>query len=811
VKNKFRFLLIILLLGLPWPSWARTVRVGVYENKPLVFRDRQDGRYQGMCIDVLEEVARREGWQLRYEAGTWSRCLERLENGAIDLLVAIAWSAAREKKFAFSREPLFINWGTIYVPRNSPIKSIVDLKGRSVAVLQNDIHRAVLADLLLRFRLTCRLVDVDGYDQVFRLLENGTVDAGLVNRLYGSVNDRKYAVERTAMILNPVNVCYAAPRGQTALLAAIDRHLTAMKADEGSLYYRSQSHWLAGIPRTEPMPAWAVWLLGVVAAMTVILLVFNLLLKRQVKERTAALQETCKKLAASENRLELVLKGADLGIWDWDLQSGSIVSNERWATILGYDARDVNHSLAEWESLVHADDLPAVRRAIQDHLEGRREHYEAEYRMRSKDGSWIWLLDRGRVVERDAEGRPARMAGTHLDITLRKRAAEERERFAAQMQHTQKLESLGILAGGIAHDFNNILTVILGNVDLARRELAPASTALPRLTAIRQATRRAADLARQMLAYSGKGRFEVLDVDLNELIREMGHLLQVSISKKIELRYRLAAQLPAVVADPSQIRQVVMNLITNASEAIGDRNGIITLTTGVRYCDRDYLRGTFLDEQQPAGEYVFLEAEDNGCGMDRETRERIFDPFFTTKMTGRGLGMAAVLGIVRGHRGAIRVYSEVGRGTSIKIFLPAAPRQPDVPATPSSAAGRWRGQGTVLLVDDEESIRFLGQEMLQLLGFEVLSAADGRQAVELYRRAGRDIVCVILDLTMPNMGGEEAFHFLREMDEQVKVVIASGYSESGIRDQFIGRGLAGVIQKPYLLDDLRTVLQQILG
>ena len=268
------------------------------------------------------------------------------------------------------------------------------------------------------------------------------------------------------------------------------------------------------------------------------------------------------------------------------------------------------------------------------------------------------------------------MFGTIQDITERKVAEAERQRLEQQILHTQKLESLGVLAGGIAHDFNNILMAVIGHAGLARLRLPPESPVVENLRQIEQAASRAADLAKQMLAYSGKGKFVVEPVDLNRLAEEMEHMLRVSVSKKAILRFNFARPLPAVDADATQLRQVIMNLVINASEAIGERSGVIAVSTGCMNCTREYLQELWLDEQLPEGLYVTLEIADTGCGMDRETLARIFDPFFTTKFTGRGLGMAAVLGIVRGHRGAIKVYSEPGGARPSRSSFPRARSSP---------------------------------------------------------------------------------------------------------------------------------------
>jgi PAS domain S-box-containing protein len=397
------------------------------------------------------------------------------------------------------------------------------------------------------------------------------------------------------------------------------------------------------------------------------------------------------------------------------------------------------------------------------------------------------------------------------DISERRRAEEERANLAAQMLEVQKLESLGVLAGGIAHDFNNLLMAVLGNADLALAFLSPASPARPNVEEIVRASHRAADLCRQMLAYSGKGQFVVGRYDLSEIVREMAQMLEVSVSKKATLRYSFGAELPPVEADVTQLRQVIMNLITNASEALGNRSGIISISTGINNCDRAYLSESFLDDNLPEGRYVFLEVSDTGAGMDEETRRRIFEPFFTTKFTGRGLGLAVVLGIVRGHHGAIKVYSEPGKGTSFKILLPAMAWAPEdrVPSTLKSAP--LPHGGTVLLVDDDAKVRQVASQMLTLLGFKVLTAAHGREALDVFRGSGSEIDCVILDLTMPEMSGDEVFRELRHLKNDVCVILSSGYNEQDVTQRFVGKGLAGFIQKPYTMANLQETLNRLLG
>ncbi|MBN1433216.1 PAS domain S-box protein, partial [Candidatus Fermentibacterales bacterium] len=304
------------------------------------------------------------------------------------------------------------------------------------------------------------------------------------------------------------------------------------------------------------------------------------------------------------------------------------------------------------------------------------------------------------------------------DVSERKRAEEQRLQLEAQIQHAQKLESLGVLAGGIAHDFNNLLMGILGNAGLALMEMSPESPAKKTVERIETAALRAAELTNQLLAYSGKGRFLVEPVVLSKLVEEMAHLLKAVISKSVVLRFEFDPSVPQIEADATQIRQVVMNLIINASEAIAERSGVITVRTGCVEADEDYLADAWMRDELEPGTYAFLEVSDTGCGMSQEMVSRIFDPFFSTKFSGRGLGLAAVLGIVRGHKGAIRVYSEEGKGTTFKVLLPCSSETVIGHVARSGLpAGTWEPGGRVLIADDEETVRTVTRLILEKLGF----------------------------------------------------------------------------------------------
>lgn len=409
----------------------------------------------------------------------------------------------------------------------------------------------------------------------------------------------------------------------------------------------------------------------------------------------------------------------------------------------------------------------------------------------------------------DDQGNSKYLLGISEDITERKLAEEQQKSLERKLQETQKLESLGVLAGGIAHDFNNLLVSILGNVGLVLVDLETESPVREPIEQIKVAAQRAADLTRQMLAYSGKGRFVMQRINLNTVITEMTQLLQVSISKSAQLEFNLVKDLPPLEGDVTQIRQVLMNLIVNASDALGDKPGTISLSTGTVLADKDYLDSSFLAPELAPGQYVYAQVADTGVGMDKETMGKIFDPFFTTKFTGRGLGLAAVLGIVRGHGGATRVYSEPGHGSVFRVLFPIK----DVPHDAEKLPGTElkKGNGIVLVIDDEEVVRNVTRRMLLRIGYEPLLAEDGLVGIEAYKKTKDQIVGVLLDMTMPRLSGEETLSRLKQINPDVRVLLMSGYSEQEASNRFMGKGLSGFMQKPYTPQDLQEKLELILA
>ncbi len=422
------------------------------------------------------------------------------------------------------------------------------------------------------------------------------------------------------------------------------------------------------------------------------------------------------------------------------------------------------------------------------------------------------LLECHTWVMRNEQGLPMGLCGIGRDITERRQDENERRQFEEHVRDTEKLQSLGVLAGGIAHDFNNLLVGVLGNADLALRDLPAHTSAHDCVESIRTCALRATELTKQMLAYAGKAQFRVQPIHLSELVTETGPLLWTSVTRKAQLRYDLADPLPAVRIDVTQIRQVLMNLMTNASEAVGNDAGHICVRTSLEELSRDQVSQMYLGERLPAGPYVMMEVSDTGCGMDEGTIARIFEPFYSTKFTGRGLGLSAVLGIVRSHGGALSVASAPGEGTTFRVYLPACDDSVKPLRQPATDRKElWKGKGLLMVVDDEPSVLGVADLMLRRLGFETVLAHNGPEAIQLYSQRKDDIQAVLLDMSMPTMDGLDTLTALRSIQPGVKAILCSGYSRQIAAERFSDKQLSAFLQKPFELATMAQALENALG
>lgn len=497
-------------------------------------------------------------------------------------------------------------------------------------------------------------------------------------------------------------------------------------------------------------------------------------------QRYAAILQ--RKLAQTSQRYRLFFDGVkDYALYTVD-GAGRITSwNSAAERLFGYMEGEIMGQYAS--CLVGPESL---------HLEGLLE----ALRVADRSG---WVEREGWRVRKDGtrflgSGVVAAMGkGDSREYGILIRDITELRRSAQDLQQAQKMEGIGVLAGGIAHDFNNLLTGIMGGLSLIKTSLSPEDRAYPLLEIAEQSSVRAAELVAQLLAYAGKGKFIVTRFDYSALVSEMLPLITASIPRTVHLKLLLEPGLPWIEADASQIRQIVMNLIINGAEAIGPEGGTVCVSTGV----------------SKSGSGVFMQVKDSGSGMSEATKAKIFDPFFTTKFTGRGLGLAAVSGIVRGHKGNMNVDSIPGKGTTFTVCFPAVPAEAPRPVEPPRSIVP-KGTGTILVVDDEPALRKMAAMILENSGYSVLAARDGRDAVEIFRQHAAEITAVLLDMTMPIMGGHEAFKLIREIQPGVPIIMSSGYSETFAREELGPDAVAGFVQKPYSAGKLVKSIQEAL-
>jgi PAS domain S-box-containing protein len=531
-------------------------------------------------------------------------------------------------------------------------------------------------------------------------------------------------------------------------------------------------------------------------------------LREKVKESGA--ERTRQVLRESEERYRIVTEISRDAIGVVNEAGEYIYVNPAVEEVWGFKPEEVlGRQIGDFLELVHPDDRDRVAEELDRVVERGETVYYTPMRCQRVDGSWIWIKEIATSYV-SASGERC-ILEVSQDITEQVEAEQRRQKLVEQLKETQRLESLGVLAGGIAHDFNNLLTPILGDARLALLDLPRNSPARLQIQQIEKAAHRAAALTNQMLAYSGQGPSVIEPLDVSQLVEEMAQLLEAAVSGKIELVYDLAEDLPAVEADAAQLSQVVMNLITNATEAVRDGAGRTVLRTGQVEAEKVERNFFIWSNALLSGRCVFIEVIDSGCGMDAETQAKIFDPFFTTKFKGRGLGLAATVGIVRSHGGAIEIDSEEGRGTRFRVLLPSAERRVLPVAPENRSIEDWRGRGTVLVVDDDEGVREVVAEILRRAGLTVLLAGDGREAVKLFRRHADEIRVVVLDRTMPDINGEEAFEEIRRIRSDARIILMSGYSEERAAWHFIDRGLYAFLHKPFepmaLLERVRRILE----
>jgi len=796
---------LLLALGLTF-AFAEPVKqklvVGINRDYPPYEYLDAKGQPAGYDVDLLRKVAELEGLDLEFRADTWENTLGAFREGRVQLLAGLLHSKAREAFAEFSSPHLVVHY-TLFVRKGDlRIHDASNLAGHRVLVeRQSQMHENLRASGLEQ-----GLILVDSEPEALRRLARGEGDAAIVPQLQGLVLASKdhLPIQAVGGPLLTRQLCFAAAKGDIELISKLNTGLailnqTGRYADiYGAWFGDLRSDSGAGLALARKVLV----ILAILGAALVLMAAWSWSLRRQVMQATLRLRRANRDIREREAYLDTVIEHLPVAVFGKDPRNGFAFTlwNAESERMFGLRKEDVL-SKTDYD-FFPKDQADFFRAKDQDVVREGRVLDIPEERISSKSMGEITLHTR-KLPLFDEAGEPYLLLGISENIT-EQRAMEE------ALRQGQKLESLGVLAGGIAHDFNNLLTAMLGNLSLAQLQAPPGHAILPFLHNAEATALRAADLTRQMLDYAGKGVFVVKPVDLNRAAGDMASLLKVSISKKVGLRFAFQDGLPPIQADTAQLQQVVMNLVTNASEAIGEGEGEILLTTGLMELDATQAALLHPGSPIPPGHYVTLAVKDDGAGMSAEVLSRIFDPFFTTKFSGRGLGLSAMLGILRAHRTGISIQSEPGLGTEFRLFFPPgkdAGGEVLLPQPPSPAS---QARGTILLVDDEPDIRHATSALLKRAGYEVLEAADGLEACVAYRRDQAHIRVVLMDQTMPRMDGRTAAREILALDPGAKIILTSGFPMGPDIRMPASGGLAAFLPKPYQREDLLAALQRVI-
>ena len=526
----------------------------------------------------------------------------------------------------------------------------------------------------------------------------------------------------------------------------------------------------------------------------------------EILERESAAKELVEKLEKSEARLRLAQESAGVGIWSYELETEKLEWSDFIASVFEIDEKDLKRVLEKYLKSVYVDEIGDVQQKIVVIIrDGESEEYECQVDSQDKQRKY-WVAIKGKCVY-SKNNKPVRIIGTIISINDRKRAEFEKADLEDRMRHSQRLDAIGQLAGGIAHDFNNMLCGIIGSADILKRRLNGDSKALEINSMIISTAERAADLTKQLLAFSRKQTVTLKAIDGHEIIGNSIRLLRRTVDLKVTIQEELVAENSFITGDAAQLQSVFLNLGINAVHAMNN-SGELKISTSNIYLDKSYCNASSFS--LVPGEYLEIEVTDNGSGIEPEIMAKIFEPFFTTKEAGKGtgLGLSVVYGIVQQHNGAVNVYSEVGKGTCFHILLPL--EFDEHQAKRSDSDKLYMGDGTILVIDDEEVMRKNALFVLEDLGYEVLLAADGDEGINIFVQNLQKIDLVIIDMVMPVMSGMECFFEIKKINQDIKIILASGFSRDEDVEKMKSEGLCEFIHKPYRSSHLSYVVHKVL-
>ncbi len=770
----------------------RVLRVGVYNNPPKVFLT-ETGKPAGIFIDIIEYIAAQEDWTIVYVPGSWKDDLERLENGTIDLMPDVAYSAERAEKFSFTGEPVLSDWFQVYARKGNIIRSIVDLDGKQLAFLENSIQQVLFAKLVSDCRLNVTIVLFPTFQDAMESVARSETDAVVANSFFGTSELQKLSLAPTEVIIHPNKLFFAgAKRLDPEVLFTIDKHLLNLKQEPGSIYYRSIKHWIRGQERFV-LPEWLKIAGAVILVLLVLSVVGSVVLSRQVELRTRELKE-------SEERFRALTEHSVDTIMRLDREHRFLYINPIIETMTGIKTEKIIGKTPE--ELDFPKHLCAMWNIALDKVFVEAKPNRLEFMFPS--GIWIDLL---LSPELSPAGDVAAVIASARNVTASKKAELEKGKLQEQLVQAQKMEAIGRLAGGVAHDFNNIITGISGYAEMIQASLKNEDPLTSDVREILKAAERAKGLTNQLLAFSRKDAPEPSVIQPNEALANAQKMLRRLIGEDVLITIKPAEKSWSIKIDPGQLDQIIINLAINARDAM-PKGGELSIEVYNVTVDEEYC---LLYPEVDPGEFVMLVVSDTGCGMDAETIKHIFEPFFTTKAEGRGtgLGLSIVYGIVKQHNGFVTVYSELGMGTTFKVHLPAFNGKTEKSALPTP--GKFpTGTETILLVEDESIVRRLAKKLLMKHGYRVIEQNSGPQALAYAENCDERIDLLLTDVVMPGMSGQELHRRLLEKRPHLKALFMSGYtSEIIVHHGVLDEG-AQFMQKPFTTESITNRVRQTL-
>ena len=792
VESRLR--LCLCSLGLAAVAVAAPLRVGVeLAAPPMAYVDEQ-GVPRGFTPELLEAMEATGLVEIEVVPNYWTNHLRDVQAGTLDALANVVYRPDRVPVLDYSIGHAKVH-GMVYRRLDQrPFKTTRDFSGKVLGSLLGTVaHSHAKAHP----EWGAELRDFRSWEAALEATARGETDATIMLSplLNQMVNRHGLKADFIDDIIHQYH--FAVRPGDRATLAKLNEALAAVRHNGD--FDRIYAKWIGPIePRSIRLADLRPYYLPVVVFLLAVSILFwwqRRMLRRLARQADA--------LRESEERWKFAVEGSGDGVWDYDCVTGRAVRSRRWKEMLGFDESEIGTGLDEWKDRIHPEDRAAVEQAMQALEQNGGSTFMVEHRLRCKDGSWKWLLNRGMVMSRTPEGRPRRIIGTHTDLTARKQAEEDRLVLG-------KLESTGGLAGGIAHDFNNLLTAILLNLELAQLTPGTPADVLGRLEGAQKAALSARGLTQQLITFARGDAALPRMTDIGELLRESVPLALTGSSVRGDVH--APSELWPALVDSGQIGQVIRNLVLNAREAM-PKGGVITLRAA------NVVLGAGEHHNLPPGEYVHITVSDAGDGIRPEILPKIFDPYYSTKQRGpqrgMGLGLTICHSIVQKHKGTITVESVLHHGTTFHIHLPAAPRAVVEPvATGHEAPARSARPGRILVMDDEPAIQQSVARALEQMGHTVEIAGDGRTAVNLHaigRATGRPFAAAILDLTVPGgMGGLDAIKAMRASEPGLKAVVMSGYANNAVMQDWTSHGFDAALKKPFDIASLHEALEPLL-